>query len=490
MRRGPQMKHSPTWFITICCVAVLCATGACDSTVTPSASGPNSATQPDVQAAIEPVKLREDLDFLLATIEKSHPNMYAYIDKIEFGALTAAAYARLDGPMQVGEFYRLVAPVVAAIRSGHTLMLPPGTAEYMRSVAAGGKVFILTLDCTSDHPVLMEYTSTSNLPIGGKVLSINGADAARMTARYARCAASEGKVSDRRSLSNFLPVFLWADFGTENPLSVKMQLEDGTIEEYDLEPVTMKEAEKLRGVEKSLEDYSYRYLAEHGTGVINWRKFRERPGFQKFLRETFAEIQGKKVQTLVIDLRENGGGDSRLGRDMVDYLYDKPYTEFSRFSVRISPLLREQQSGFIQMARTLLKGREPQDGELVSVEGKLVQQYLSENPLRFSGQVYVLIGPKTASSAVTFASMAKHYRIATLVGEETGDTTACYGDSLRFELPNSRLQCVVACKYFVNMGSREDLRGVLPDHEVKLTPSDSANGIDTVMQYILGLAKK
>ena len=86
--------------------------------------------------------------------------------------------------------------------------------------------------------------------------------------------------------------------------------------------------------------------------------------------------------------------------------------------------------------------------------------------------------------------MAKHYKIATLVGEETGDATAVYGDSLHFELPNSRLRCIVACKYFANVGSKEDLRGVVPDHQVKQTRRDLASGIDTVMQYTLGLAKK
>jgi C-terminal processing protease CtpA/Prc len=88
-----------------------------------------------------------------------------------------------------------------------------------------------------------------------------------------------------------------------------------------------------------------------------------------------------------------------------------------------------------------------------------------------------------------FASMAKYYSIATLVGEETGDATACYGDTLHFSLPNSKLQIVVACKYFVNVGGKPDGHGVIPDCEVKQTRDDTAKGVDTVLQFTLNLIK-
>ena len=94
------------------------------------------------------------------------------------------------------------------------------------------------------------------------------------------------------------------------------------------------------------------------------------------------------------------------------------------------------------------------------------------NRLRFEGKTYVLIGPASASSAVCFASAMKHYRIGTLVGQETLDTTSNYGDCLNFVLPNSGLRASAACKYWVYPGSREDGRGVIPHHEVKQKQED------------------
>jgi hypothetical protein len=484
------MKHSPTWLIAGCCIPLLCATAACNPTA--PAPVPRAATQHDGRAVIEPVKLKEDLDFLFTTLEQTHPNMYAYTDEAEFGKLKNDLYARANRGMDRKQFYWLLAPVIAALESGHTQVFPP-VDELMTSIGAGGKFYALTLDCISEPPILKEYAGASKLAAGGAVLTINGEATAKLIARYAGCMASEGKASNRPVLAKMLPLFLWMDYGTDKPLVMRIRGIDGAEGDYSIEPVTMKEARESRPSKGRGGVYAYRYLDGYGAAVIEWKSFRDRQRFKEFLTNTFTNIQDRKASCVIIDLRENAGGDSRLGRDLMDYLYDKPYSEFSRVDLKISPLLRRQQPGFIKVARALLKDREPKNGEIVSIvagSSPVDEVQPSDNPLRYKGKVYVLIGPKTASSAVTFASMAKHYGVGTLVGEETGDTTACYGDSLHFSLPNSKLRVDVACKYFVNWGSAGDLRGVIPHHEVKQPPADVAKGLDTLVQYTLGLMRK
>jgi C-terminal processing protease CtpA/Prc len=47
--------------------------------------------------------------------------------------------------------------------------------------------------------------------------------------------------------------------------------------------------------------------------------------FDSFLKETFTGIKAHEPAGLIVDLRNNGGGDSRLGNQLLSYLTDAPY---------------------------------------------------------------------------------------------------------------------------------------------------------------------
>jgi len=132
----------------------------------------NEPNQPIFDKLIPPEKLKEDLDFLFKTIEEVHPNMYAYTSKKEFLPLRDKLYKQVNRSMTRLEFYKLVAPVVALLKSGHTRILPP-PQEFKKYVNKGGKVFPLALRLENSNVVLVENLSHLDLAIGEKVLTIN-----------------------------------------------------------------------------------------------------------------------------------------------------------------------------------------------------------------------------------------------------------------------------------------------------------------------------
>ena len=75
-----------------------------------------------VAQTIEPEKLREDFRILRSALEEGHPGIYRYTPKAELDSVFDATAARLDRPMTALEFYRVLAPVVAALKCGHTSM--------------------------------------------------------------------------------------------------------------------------------------------------------------------------------------------------------------------------------------------------------------------------------------------------------------------------------------------------------------------------------
>ena len=143
-------------------------------------------------ANIPPSQLKADLDFLFSTIEETHPNMYAYISQDEFVRYKNELYSKINCPMDRNEFYKLAAPVIAELRSGHTFILQP-FEDFTKHIISGGTFFLLSFDIDNDKVIIRKSDSSNRLPIGGEILRINGQDSWKFVTRLARNFPAEGK---------------------------------------------------------------------------------------------------------------------------------------------------------------------------------------------------------------------------------------------------------------------------------------------------------
>jgi len=435
----------------------------------------------DSAKVIPSKKLMKDLDFLSKTIEEVHPNPYAYTSEVEFAKHREKLYGLLDHSMGTVEFYKLVAPAVASLRNGHTNVFPP-FLEYNEHLKKGGRTYQLPLDWDEEKLFVIENKGFHPLPAGAIVLEINGEDASSVIMRMAQYFPAERRDSNPYVIVMWLPIFLWIEYGDVESLKLKIKSLNGHIMDYEVM------ATEPRHKEASKPDYSYRLLPEVDAGLIEFNKFSDLDKFKEFLNATFGEIREKKVSDLIIDIRANPGGSSTLGDLLLEYLTDKPFCQIYEMQVKISPQARKQRY------TGELKSYFPDGTDLKSpiITVRIPEEEYTEpreNPLRFNGRVYLLIGPKSASSSVGFANAIKYFKIGTLIGEETLDPITCYGDCLRFTLPNSQLTLNVAHKYFILPGGTNDGRGVLPDYEVRQEPEDRIKGIDTVLQFTLDLMR-
>ena len=132
--------------------------------------------QPDYLKTIPPDKLKEDLDFLLKTIEEVHVNMYAYTSKEEFDPTWEKLYESINRPMNRIEFYKLTAPTVALLKNGHTFIEPP-LREFQEYAKRGGKVFALGVHCDEDSVILSDYYGPLDLSVGARIVTIDNQSA-------------------------------------------------------------------------------------------------------------------------------------------------------------------------------------------------------------------------------------------------------------------------------------------------------------------------
>ncbi len=444
--------------------------------------------QPDYAKPIPPKKLKEDLDFLFKTIEEVHPNMYAYTPKKEFIPIRDELYSQINRTMTRLEFYKLAAPIVASLKNAHTF-LAPFFREYKKYLESGGKVFPLELRLDDSKVILAKNYSPTSLPLGGEIITINERAALEIFEGFSHWFAAEGKIANPQLIANttVLRALLLLEFGPVESWHLKIKANNAEVSSYTVKSVSAAEFKGQGGTTAFELKNSYQYFHEYNAVLLRINSFGGDVGkLKKFLNESFQKIHKEKVSNIIIDVRENTGGSDTHVHPLVEYLTGKPYRLYEKTEIKISPQSRER----IEHLRRQLpeKFTNKKDGDIVTLE--LPLRTLSAKPFRFTGQIFVLSGPRSFSASTIFVSTIKCSDIGTLVGEETPDPTTLYADTIYSELPNSELYIAAASKCMIAACGKSDGRGVIPDYEVKQKPEDITKGVDTVLQFTLDLIKK
>jgi C-terminal processing protease CtpA/Prc len=175
--------------------------------------------------------------------------------------------------------------------------------------------------------------------------------------------------------------------------------------------------------------YWRQFLPESGTLFIQYNSCSNDPQlpFSDFAAKVLTDADAQTLKRVLIDLRFNGGGDSRIIRPLKDGL-----------AARLNKI----------------------------------------------GPIYVLIGPRTFSSAVDNAMELRSSVRAKLAGEPTGGKPSSYGEMKFVELPNSKLKVQFTSKFF---GSRKasEAGELAPDIVVRRTLAEALAGRDPVLEAVL-----
>lgn len=101
------------------------------------------------QNLIDQALLLEDYDFLLETLEGTHPNLYAYVPMDEFIKKTHEFRVSINKPMSKSDFHKILLKTIALIKQGHTMVF--GDGGYREFLKSGGLAFPFKISYTSDH---------------------------------------------------------------------------------------------------------------------------------------------------------------------------------------------------------------------------------------------------------------------------------------------------------------------------------------------------
>lgn len=155
------------------------------------------------------------------------------------------------------------------------------------------------------------------------------------------------------------------------------------------------------------------------------------------VNKMFKEVKKQNIQNVIVDLRNNGGGNSGVVDEFIRYLDIDTYK---------MPMIKQRFGMFI----TNFFG----DKNIVN------EKY---EDLLFKGKVYLLTSDYTYSAAMTFTDVIQGNKLGTVVGESPSNPPNCYTDVSIFLTPNAKIELWISTKqqFAIDKNKKEGL--IQPD---------------------------
>jgi len=422
----------------------------------------DNSCNPEKQLTVE--QLQKDFLKLRKILENNHPALYYFHARETLGQYFDNIYTSIDSSMLVKDFYILLSRVAAKANCGHTyLSLPKG---YWESANKIYKYFPFKLYFQDRKAyVLKNYSTDTSIPLGAEILSVNNTPMSQIIANFLESISSDGLnqtykyAKMNRSDYGLYPGY--ADF-PESYQVTYMTKQDTITTSTIVEALTHDEILESRKKQFPKDwkfiPYDFKIIDSLNTAILTVRDLIgfSTKDFKQFLADAFSTIHQNNIKNLIIDVRDNDGGDPHNATAILSYLTDTPYIYFPPHVL-----------GYWQLKKPI----DPQ-------------------PLNFKGNKYVLIDGGCFSTTGHFLSMIKYHNWATLIGEESGGSYICNGCVENYTLPNTKmvLNCS-RCVYRTNVHGFTRERGIMPDIDVKPRIEDLINDRDTVMEIVLKIVR-
>ncbi len=411
-------------------------------------------------------EVAEDLDAFIRFVKETHPDLSYSSDIVALDTKVTQIQEDLPIQLTLRDAWMAMAMVNPLFGDAHIgLRRPVAALEGFQE--AGGVLFPASVVFDNDGKlrVAASGVQAAGFVDGDEILSINGFATAKIVDTLLPRMRGESEALQKLVMERYFSEYFWIAFGGTDHYLVRIR-RNGRVQNVRTKP-TMQDA-----ASGTNEVFSFEQLGDD-IGYLNIKSFDigYKDAFAEFTAETFGEIRDAGVKSIIIDLRENGGGAHDVSDLLMNYLTDKPFSSISGLRARITP----ENVGRIPGVEI---------GDVVSVPFELTITPDPENPLRFTGDTYALIGKLTYSQAIAFASTLQDYKIATIAGEETEGPANQSGQVQSQFLENTGLQVLAPIYIFTRASGDTSRRGVIPEIAIANDPLDSRGSVEALKEII------
>jgi tetratricopeptide (TPR) repeat protein len=397
----------------------------------------------------------EDLAYFRTELPRRHINAFHDLSRAEFDKMVSDLDARV-GSLHDYEIEVELARIVAHLgrRDGHSRVNLANAALKFHTLPINFYRYADGLFIRATSP---QYAGL----LGARVIAIGGTPVDEAIARVDDITPGDNAMSRKSfgtetlSLSEVLRALGIAKGEPADAVSLQLEFADHarredasitpleTVEGMEWQDIRRKSATPAmymrwasldpmnrHGAQKN---FWYESLADRKLLYVNYSAVQDAKdeSVAAFFERVFAFADRNPVDTFVLDIRNNSGGNNYLNRPIF--------------------------YGLIKRADTIAK----------------------------RGKFFLIIGRETFSAAQNLANLISEHTDAILVGEPTGGSPNHFGDPLGMVLPNSKLRVQLSSVWWQDLDPRDDRPWIPPQVAAELTSADDRIGRDPAMEAIL-----
>jgi len=422
---------------------------------------------------------RQDKVFGLSKIWQEVNYNYIYLEKIDrekWDSTYRVMISKVQETENDYEYYRELQKFCALLRDGHTFILLPKNIDSLVYTDMFG-AYRIRLRNIEDKAIITHINESkkSELPIGSEIVEVNGLPTKEYINKFVApyISSSTEYVLKDEGVEKLLTglkgeknkIKIVTPAGKTKTISL---IHDVTTEKDFYPPIQ----------DKQLLDFKW---YDDQIAYVALNSFMDPRIIDMFL-EKLPELH--KAKGLIVDLRNNRGGNTRNGTGILQYLTNDTILYGAKSETR----------NHIASFKAWGRFANPSDTSAWSKKSFLMGQdryyypfdyyptYFKPSNQKISIPTVLLIGHKTFSAAEDFLIFADNQKHMIKIGENSHGST---GEPLMFELPGGGFALVCTKKNTYPDGREFVGVGVKPDIEVKPTLNDFIQNNDPVLNRAL-----
>ena len=433
-------------------------------------------------------ELTADITFLQTQLFEKHSGLDTYTSLEEINNTLNQMKATLPDSMSAIQFYGHISPILNVIKDGHTMLLPPSV--YLEKSNTDSLFLPLRMFNSGDKLyVELNYLPEDKIPNGSEIISINGVPAAVILNTMLNGMMRDGHndAYARWALNWWFAEYF--SYWYDHPAKYQIQFinPEGVLQNVIIDGATKEAYNEYRAKRYPNRSFTRTYDHKPGTAVVftldtinsiaimkikDWDEAVLKNTYHQKLRKTidscFDSIFLFNIQHLIIDIRDNQGGNMNNSKHVLSYLLDTTFNLVDNYYKVSNPALDAGNSRYKKTS-----------GEN-SKSNKIRKEI-------YTGKVYVLTNGGSFSNSGLFASTLKRNNRALFIGEETGGSIySLNANTKSLTLPNTQIQFELTTKRFaINESIPNAGRGLIPDYVVHPTITNLVEGRDVILEKAL-----
>ncbi len=446
----------------------------------------------------------DDITTAIAIIKKAHPSLYLYITKEKFSHITDSILKSITEEIPLADLYNKLNFIADETGCSHTTVDLPG---YVYDTLQNRKFFFpYSLKYIENKLLINSYGY--DVQEGAQVNKINGVPAGQIIQKLMMYNPVEGnhRKTQLQLAAEDFSLFYFMRYGQQKNFEINFTDTTGVTKTIIEKPITLSEWNDRNYnykyyFDRTGVDYDFYFNDEKGYAIMRLLTFKfteneKQEAFENFCNNSFELLSRKKnIKTLIIDVRENTGGELYNFFLLYSYVAQKPFKEYEKVVSRIKNIPYPQllDADFASQSKESINKRLSND--FINSASKNYYLLADSNinlwePAynRFRGKLFVVTNPRVASSASYFSLMVKNSGLGKIAGEETaGGAASGNGFSiLEYAMPNSKIKLflpyahmIYTYKDTVNTGT-----GLLPNYTIPDTYESFKQNKDRQISFI------